>query len=77
MSDCVFPFAEHPSRTEDRQIEENAYDRHGQSADGACRQREPERGLLAYQEGDEAQDSGDYGQEDGDDFHIPCFGVGT
>ena len=39
---------------EDGEVEEDADERHEQTADGACCQGEPEGFYCAYQEGDEA-----------------------
>ena len=59
------------------QVEEDADDRHHQSADSACCQWKPERSFLANQERHETEDGGYYRQEDRNDLHVPRFGVGT
>ena len=60
------------------EIDKNTEKRQDQATNRARSKREP-KGLLVYsqQEGNEAQDSGEYGQQDGCDLGIPSLQVGT
>lgn len=65
-----------PRHAQYRQIDKDTDNRHHQSADGSGGQREPERGLLAYHERHETEDGRHHRQEDGNDLHVPCLGIG-
>ena len=71
----------HLSRTpqgKEGEIDKNTEKRQDQATDRASGQWEP-KGLFicSQQEGDKAQDSGEYGQQDGCDLGIPSLQVGT
>lgn len=59
-----------------RQIDKDTYYRHHQSAYCSGSQREPERSLVTYHERHEAENGRHHCQEDWNDLHIPCLGIG-